>query len=557
MKFPIYFERSDVSNGKIKFKIFDVVNNLKHKVNDQVKYLNSNTAYYTNKIFKSLSDSEYLSLLSPYKHGGVSLLDAVDPKPKAISGNYLVFKLKNIAKEHEDWIDALYKQQEISSTLVPVPTGGVFAEAIQGRANSAEKLDITRFWNWQDSPLPHTAPDIAPIQSGSRATDPNVHPSNFSQPIVSISNGSQLPDPQGMGATLTAISSPNMFRDMSGMAHTASLALKALEEASTASVATGGQASENLAKGLDFTKELASQIIKMTGDYGQSLADTGFGAMTGAMSNGANANSVNPVSEKPPADVAFESPTMTGATINQAKDMDDASKLAEETVEKPATSPLPNPKKSKKSKKRSTKPGPQEKRVQDQLVGGSSPDKSSKIINLSVTFHDYNGTARAAHFEMRINEDIYQISTDELGVGSRKDINIKSINSVVISVFSNPDYELGNSHGSISEYYFRASTFLKIGESPNVNVAIKQLRSVATITTITTSEELSNQDFKEALLGGGIEVGSGEASSLIAAVKVNANFEAKWGSSTTNTNGTSVEATVYYPSPELTITQFS
>ena len=39
-----------------------------------------------------------------------------------------------------------------------MPTGGFFAEAVLGRFNSAEKLDLSRFWNWQDSPIPLTLP---------------------------------------------------------------------------------------------------------------------------------------------------------------------------------------------------------------------------------------------------------------------------------------------------------------------------------------------------------------------------------------------------------------
>ena len=66
---------------------------------------------------------------------------------------------------------------------MPVPSGGVFAEAVLGRFNSAEKLDITRFWNWQDSPIPIQAPDIAAIQAGTRKTDDNLTPSQLFAPV--------------------------------------------------------------------------------------------------------------------------------------------------------------------------------------------------------------------------------------------------------------------------------------------------------------------------------------------------------------------------------------
>jgi hypothetical protein len=58
------------------------------------------------------------------------------------------------------------------SSCVTLPTKGVLGEAVLGHCPSAEKLDLTRFWNWADSPadsapaiasptLPTTTPSIA------------------------------------------------------------------------------------------------------------------------------------------------------------------------------------------------------------------------------------------------------------------------------------------------------------------------------------------------------------------------------------------------------------
>lgn len=78
-------------------------------------------------------------------------------------------------------------------------TGGTFAETILGRSNCAEKLDITRFWNWQDSLIPLQPSDIAAIQTGSRATSEDVKPGQLSNPIVNITSPTSLPDPTGAG----------------------------------------------------------------------------------------------------------------------------------------------------------------------------------------------------------------------------------------------------------------------------------------------------------------------------------------------------------------------
>jgi hypothetical protein len=46
-------------------------------------------------------------------------------------------------------------------SIIGLPTRGVLGEAVLGHCASAEKIDLTRFWNWQDSPA-DTAPAISP-----------------------------------------------------------------------------------------------------------------------------------------------------------------------------------------------------------------------------------------------------------------------------------------------------------------------------------------------------------------------------------------------------------
>ena len=115
-----------------------------------------------------------------------------------------------------------------------VPTGGVFAEAVLGRSNAAELLDATRFWNWQDSPIPLQPPEIAAIelQSASaahgrdswstRATRPEHHEPHFAA------------GPDRARPMLGALQNGSMFRDMSGLAATVGLA-QALGQAMSSS----------------------------------------------------------------------------------------------------------------------------------------------------------------------------------------------------------------------------------------------------------------------------------------------------------------------------------
>ena len=136
-----------------------------------------------------------------------ALADQVEPRPFTVAGNYLVLRapvepdepsgigggagkagglptsgrVKVVDNQSSLTWGTVLEQRGIdftvsSTRLVPIPTGGVFAEAVLGRSNSAEKLDITRFWNWQDSPIPLQPPEISPVGTGSRGIAEDLAP---------------------------------------------------------------------------------------------------------------------------------------------------------------------------------------------------------------------------------------------------------------------------------------------------------------------------------------------------------------------------------------------
>ncbi len=202
----------------------------------------------------------------------------VDPLPVRYIGNYLAFRMSADAERDESWrtwladhIDAKARKPQID--IVPLGTGGTFAEAVLGRSNAAEKLDITRFWNWQDSPIPLQPTEIAAIQSGSRAIDEQVTPGQLSAPIVNLMNPAPLPDPVGTAAVLTALQNGNMFRDMSGLQGTIGLAQAALQ-ATAAGASTAGQQA-----GTNMQNHLQAQTERMR--IAADLAKSAIGAFTG------------------------------------------------------------------------------------------------------------------------------------------------------------------------------------------------------------------------------------------------------------------------------------
>jgi hypothetical protein len=233
-------------------------------------HLRANRLHYSQAVWRSLDASTIALLLSRFVFEGRPVADLVDPQPLMMAGNYVVLRMPAfttrrdaapeprpatgaMAAAREAWSRSLdergliFGPRSTSEQLVPIPTGGVFAEAVLGRSNSAERLDATRFWNWQDSPIPLAPPEIAAINLQSRAQPVDARPGQLGQPVLNIVNPTPLPDPTGVGASLAAIQNGNMFRDMSGLAATVGLAQAVAGNSASAAASAGQLANANLA----------------------------------------------------------------------------------------------------------------------------------------------------------------------------------------------------------------------------------------------------------------------------------------------------------------------
>ncbi|GLA74444.1 hypothetical protein AtubIFM55763_005688 [Aspergillus tubingensis] len=213
-----------------------------------------------------------------------------------------------------------------TNDIVPLGTGGVFAEAVLGRSNCAEKLDITRFWDWKDSQIPLTATEIAAVQTNSRASQPDLKPGELSTSLISQQAPSALPDPTGTAALLTALQNGAMFRDQSGLAATIGLTQAALQATQSGAASAGQAASQNLQSQLQATTERQKTAANMITDLARTAASayTGIPLAASASSNGGpSANSSK------------------GALINYFDKTKEGSPGA--TENKPAAGPQPGP----------------------------------------------------------------------------------------------------------------------------------------------------------------------------------------------------------------------
>ncbi len=139
------------------------------------EHILENTMLYSKYIWESLSTDERIMLLDKFtiqmtddKYGMdslIPLLNCVDiHKPIGFYGNCMLLPFTCpqeisalIGKTSAEIQDELYRYHTNAFrspvTTVTLPTGGMVAEAVLSETNVSEKIDITRFWNWQDSPI--------------------------------------------------------------------------------------------------------------------------------------------------------------------------------------------------------------------------------------------------------------------------------------------------------------------------------------------------------------------------------------------------------------------
>ena len=162
-------------------------------------------------------------------------------------------------REYEEEI-----KKEVVKDTVFLPTAGVFGEAILGISNASEYINIRRFYNWQDSPIPNSAPAFADVdvnQNYSKEISDSINP-NIPVSVLNQISPQQMPD-TNLGNALNAVQNGNMFRDMSKTEHLAGTLKELSALANNTAQLAGTLAGEAAANALNAAVELGKQVAGM------------------------------------------------------------------------------------------------------------------------------------------------------------------------------------------------------------------------------------------------------------------------------------------------------
>lgn len=239
---------------------------------DIVKALDERRLEVNQALWLQLDEAAVIALLAPFKLHDQPLANDVDPRPVAVSGNLVGFRWNHADAAEAHAFRAQHVGRMAPAESVALPSGGVFAEAVLGESNSAEKLDIRRFWNWHDALPPIRPAEIDALRppDSASAQAPGVRAMNRASGLW---NPLTYAKADGLGDVLgEAASSGDLFRDMSGPEACAQLAQAAAKLRADKAHDAADLADETLQRLMQFQRKVLDVAMSAGGGLDPSMA---------------------------------------------------------------------------------------------------------------------------------------------------------------------------------------------------------------------------------------------------------------------------------------------
>lgn len=210
----------------------------KMKVSKLINHLNQNLEYYHRVIWMNMDTSRVFRLLDGYiapNSGGRSVASVVESQPLGVIGNNLILKVVpganldpffriNVANG-VTLFDHYKPHTPFPAYRITTKNPGLYGESILGKCESAETIDDSKLWRYEDLKIPYLPSEIQPVSVDSRYQDPgNLQAKDFAQPMINMQT--LTPDTlqdSAMKEALSLIGKGDSFRDVTGLAGTQGL----------------------------------------------------------------------------------------------------------------------------------------------------------------------------------------------------------------------------------------------------------------------------------------------------------------------------------------------
>jgi hypothetical protein len=230
----------------------DVRAEMIYAVQGLIEHLNEHVEYYTKVTLWSMDRDRLWMLIDGFYVPGtnqISIASVVERDPIAIIGNALVFRVSagsflgigDIKTPAELFNHYVSLESPSEPMLISLPTDGLYAQTIMDECGALEEHFGNTDWVLND-PDPALG-EIAPELLASRRAEPQAtQPTQLPQTIINLQNAPEAPAPSGLAGALSAVTTPNAFRDMAGLAGTQANAAAAFQTAANLATNFGNQA---------------------------------------------------------------------------------------------------------------------------------------------------------------------------------------------------------------------------------------------------------------------------------------------------------------------------
>ncbi len=230
----------------------DIRSEMIYAVQELIEHLNEHVEYYHKAIWWNMDRDRLFMLIDGFYAPGtnnISIASVVERDPIGIIGNAVVYRVASGSflgigsiKTPKDLLN-YYISSNLQSEpmLISLPTDGLYAQSVMDECSALEEHFGNTDWALSD-PDPDLG-QIAPELLATRRTEPvPTTPTSFPQTLINLQNTPEAPAPSGLAGALSAVTNPNSFRDMAGLAGTQANAATAFQTAANLASSFGAQA---------------------------------------------------------------------------------------------------------------------------------------------------------------------------------------------------------------------------------------------------------------------------------------------------------------------------
>ena len=277
-------------------------------------HITTDSMRYSQVIWSSLSSDERAMIFDKYtidmdfsqlrKFGSSSTFESVNVpllncvnirKMLGFYGNCMLFPF-TFPKELADVLgrsalevqDQLYRYHTNSfrapTTIISMPTKGMIGEAVLGQTNVSELIDLTRFWNWQDSPIDKMEITNDYLNNTDYLKDKKTK--DITSLGLQSTTATQAATATNLLASLVGKQTPS-FTNLTGLEQLASLVKSNTESAAAGRESVVNKSSEMVNKNLEILQkmDLAQKIQalekeKITNGLTDALSPNPFAALS-------------------------------------------------------------------------------------------------------------------------------------------------------------------------------------------------------------------------------------------------------------------------------------